>query len=111
MLKSLGMRPIQVFTLIVLETLFLAVFAVLVGGAGGVALNHYVVVHGIDLSAVSGGFTYQGTFIDPVWHAAHTVKALVTPMVMVQLVCLLVSFYPAVRAGRLKPVKALRHNG
>jgi len=110
-LKSIGMRPGQVFALIVFETFFLAVFAVIVGGAGGIGLNHYAVVNGIDLSSVSGGFTYQGTFIDPVWRAAHTVKALVTPMVMVQAVCLLVSFYPALRAGRLKPVVALRHNG
>ena len=109
-LKAIGMKPGQVFWLIVFETLALAVLAVLIGGAGGLALNHWAVVSGIDLSKWTGGFTYQGTFINPVWHAAHSVKVIAVPMVMVQVVCLLVSIYPAARAGRLKPVKAMRHN-
>ncbi|MFH2009684.1 MAG: FtsX-like permease family protein [bacterium] len=110
-MKSLGMRPSQVFWLIVLETLALALIAVSIGGAGGLALNHWAVVEGIDLSKWTGGFTYQGTFINPVWRAAHAVKVIVIPMVMVQAVCFFVSLYPALRASRLKPVQALRHHG
>lgn len=110
-LKALGMRPSQVFGLIVIETVFLAIIAGIIGGGGGIALNHWAVVQGLDLSAWTGGFTYQGTFIDPVWRSAHTVKAIAVPILMVQLVCLGVSFYPAWRAGRLKPVVALRHHG
>jgi ABC-type lipoprotein release transport system permease subunit len=110
-LKAIGMKPGQVFWLIVFETLALAVIAVVIGGAGGLALNHWAVVSGIDLSKWTGGFTYQGTFINPVWHAAHSVKVIAVPMIMVQVVCLLVSIYPAARAGRLKPVKAMRHQG
>jgi len=109
-LKSIGMRPGQVFWLIVFETLALAMIAVLIGGAGGLALNHWAVVSGIDLSTWTGGFTYQGTFINPVWRAAHSVKVIAVPMIMVQVVCLLVSIYPAARAGRLQPVKAMRHH-
>jgi len=109
-LKAIGMKPGQVFWLIVLETLALAIIAVAIGGAGGLGLNHLAVVDGIDLSKWTGGFTYQGTFINPVWRAAHSVKVIVVPMIMVQVVCLLVSIYPAARAGRLKPVKAMRHN-
>jgi len=108
-LKAIGMKPGQVFWLIVFETLALAVIAVLIGGAGGLALNHWAVVTGIDLSRWTGGFTYQGTFINPVWHAAHSVKVIAVPMIMVQVVCLLVSIFPAARAGRLKPVSAMRH--
>jgi ABC-type lipoprotein release transport system permease subunit len=110
-LKSIGMRPAQVFGLIVLETVFLALLAVVVGGGGGMALNQWAVVSGLDLSAWSGGFTYQGTFIDPVWRAAFSAKVVLGPIVMVELVCLLVSLYPAVRASRLKPVQALRPVG
>jgi ABC-type lipoprotein release transport system permease subunit len=110
-LKAIGMRPGQVVGLIVFETLFLALIAGIVGGAIGLGLNHWAVSKGIDLSAWTGGFTYQGAFIDPVWRAAHSVKVIAIPIVMVELVCLLVSFYPAFRAGRLKPVAALRHNG
>ena len=109
-LKSIGMKPRQVFGLIVFETLGLAIFAAIFGGAVGFALDYYLVVEGLDLSAFTGGFTYQGTFINPVWKAVFTVKSVFLPIFMVALVCLLVSFYPAFRAGRLEPVKALRHN-
>lgn len=110
-LKSIGMRPAQVFGLIVIETVFLALIAMVVGGGGGILLNYWAVVAGIDLSAWTGGFTYQGTFIDPVWRAAFSTKVVLGPIVMVEIVCLLVSIYPAFRAGRLKPVQALRHVG
>ena len=48
-LKSVGMRPLQVFALITLETLALATVAIAVGGAGGGALSHYLMTHGLDL--------------------------------------------------------------
>ena len=110
-LKSIGMTPRQVFSLIVFETLALAFLAAVLGGIGGMLLNHWAVVDGIDLSRWTGGFTYQGTFINPVWRATHSLKVYVIPLIMVQVVCLMVSIYPALRAGFLKPVKALRHHG
>jgi ABC-type lipoprotein release transport system permease subunit len=107
-LKSIGMRPRQVFALITLETLSLALLAVTVGGGAGALLNHYLMTHGLDLSSYTGGFTYQGTFIDPVWRSLVTVRSIATPSLMVALVCLAVSLYPAIRAARLRPVEALR---
>ena len=108
-LKSIGMKPFSVFSLIMLEAMGLAFFAVLLGGAVGFGLNHYLVTHGLDLTAFTGGFTYQGTFIDPVWKGVFSLKIIFLPVFMTALVCLIVSFYPAMRAARLEPVKALRH--
>ncbi len=109
-LKSIGMRPRQVFGLIVIEALLLGVLAAIFGGAVGLGLEHYLVVHGLDLSGVTGGFSMQGTFINPVWKAVFSLQGVLIPMVMVSVVCLLVSFYPAIKAGRLKPVEAMRHH-
>jgi ABC-type lipoprotein release transport system permease subunit len=110
-LKSLGMRPRQVFGLILFETLFLALIAATVGGGIGVGLNHYLLVEGLDMSGLYGGMEFQGTFIDPVWKAVFNLKGILAPMFMTLVVCLIVSFYPAIRAGRLKPVQAMRkHN-
>ena len=109
-LKSIGMRPRQVFGLIVIEALLLGVLAAIFGGAVGLGLEYYLVVHGLDLSGVTGGFTMQGTFINPVWKAVFSVQGVLIPMIMVSLVCLGVSFYPAMKAGRLKPVEAMRHH-
>ncbi|MFH2008664.1 MAG: FtsX-like permease family protein [bacterium] len=109
-LKSIGMRPRQVFGLIVLETLFLAVLAAALGGGAGVGLDQYLVVHGLDMSGITGGFTAQGTFINPVWKAVFSIQGVYMPMLMMSLVCLVVSFYPALKAGRIKPVVAMRHH-
>jgi len=109
-LKALGMRPRQVFGLIVIEALLLGMLSAVFGGGVGLGLDYYLVVHGLDLSNVTGGFTMQGTFINPVWKAVFSIQGVLIPMLMVSLVCLAVSFYPAFKAGRLKPVQAMRHH-
>jgi ABC-type lipoprotein release transport system permease subunit len=68
-------------------------------------------VEGLDMSGLYGGMEVQGTFIDPVWKAIMDTRGIVLPMFMTALVCLIVSFFPALRAGRIKPVEAMRqHN-
>ncbi len=109
-LKSLGMRPRQVFGLILFETLFLALIAVVIGGSIGFLLDHYLSVEGLDLSSLYGGVEVQGTFISPVWKAILSRKGILVPMFLTELVCLVVSLYPAFRAGRLRPVAAMRHH-
>jgi ABC-type lipoprotein release transport system permease subunit len=109
-LMSLGLLPRQVFGLIVLETVAIAAIAIGLGGGLGLALNHWMVTTGLDLTRFTGGFTYQGTFIDPVWRAVFSAKLLVGPPLLVGLVCLLASFYPALRAARLNPVEASRQD-
>lgn len=109
-LKSIGMRPRQVFGLIVLETFFLALFAVVLGGGVGIAWEQYLVVHGLDLRDMMEGFTAMGTFIDPIWKAITTLRGVLMPMFAVSIVCFIVSLYPALRAGRIKPVEAFRHH-
>jgi ABC-type lipoprotein release transport system permease subunit len=110
-LKSLGMGPGQVFGLIVLETLFVALIAAALGGGLGFALDYWLSEEGLDLSAFTSGLTYEGAFISPIWKSVLTAKSICLPVVMVALLCLLVSFFPALRAGRLRPVEALRHRG
>ncbi|MDY0001380.1 MAG: FtsX-like permease family protein [Polyangia bacterium] len=110
-MKSLGMRPLQVSGLIVMETLLLAVIAAIIGGAIGVALGHHLSVTGIDMSGLSDGFTAQGSFINPVWKAVLSRQEVLFPMLLLSLVSLVVSLYPAFRAARLKPVEAMRHRG
>ena len=107
-LKSIGMRPVQVFGMIITETFFIAVIAAVLGGGVGILLDYWLAVTGLDLSSITSGMTYEGTFISPIWKAMMTVKSIALPIVMVMIVCFLVSFYPAFRAGRLRPVEALR---
>jgi ABC-type antimicrobial peptide transport system permease subunit len=111
-LKSVGMRPFFVARLILLETLLLTLVSMIIGGLSGLLLSYYLTVHGLDLSGfLPEGFSYQGVVIDPVWRAVISVKSVLVPLVLMSLVSLVVSIWPAVRAARIKPVEALRQTG
>lgn len=107
-LKSIGMKPSFVFSLIVLETLALTFIAIVIGGAIGFGLNHLAVVYGIDLRQWTDGFSYQGAFLSPIWKAIFHPKIILMPILLVSSVSFIVSLYPAFRAARLKPIDALR---
>jgi ABC-type lipoprotein release transport system permease subunit len=102
-LKALGTRPAAVFLLIMAEVFILAVMASAAGALGALALNHYLAVRGIPMpSPISYGgvkFTVMlsavtaGTFLRPAW----TVLAS----------ALIVGIFPALKAARITPVKAL----
>ena len=109
-LKSIGMRPSQVFGLVVIETVFLALLSAVLGGGIGLYLDYLAHWHGIDLSRFTSGMDFEGVFLPPVWRSDITVSNVLTPILMVTAVCFFVSLYPAWRAGRLQPVKALRHH-
>ncbi len=111
-LKSIGLKPVQVAGLILLETLFLVLAAGLLGGLLGAGLDAWLVAYGLDLTRLNpGGFTYQGIVLDPVWRATLTAKVVALPVGILMGVSLLVSVWPAVRAGRIRPVVALRMQG
>ena len=110
-LRSLGMGPGRVFGLIVLEVAFVALLAALLGGALGLGLGAYLAEHGLDLSAYTSGFSYEGILISPVWKAVLTVKSVILPVAMMAFICLCAALLPAWRAVRLRPVEALRQEG
>ncbi|MBU0479958.1 MAG: FtsX-like permease family protein [Proteobacteria bacterium] len=103
-LKAIGTRPSQVFMLIVLETLILAGFSILAGAIGGIAANGYFAEYGITYPEPIewGGMTIQ------YMKARITLRTLWIPSLVIFATALLVSIWPAIRAARIVPVKALR---
>jgi ABC-type lipoprotein release transport system permease subunit len=103
---ALGMRPGPVFTMVLLETIFIAV----VGGLGGIGLGAATIGvlgrSGIDLSFVSSGLAAFGmdTVVYPLMPAAEY------PWVvfLVIVTAIVASLYPGWRAIRLDPVRAIR---
>lgn len=108
-LKALGLRPIRMVQLIVIESVLLAAVSLTIGLTLGGLLDLYLVVYGFDLSGTSeGGFSFAGVMLDPV------VKGKVEPLQLVYIVgsvfvvTVLASLWPAIRAARLQPVVAMR---
>jgi len=109
LLMAIGLRPTSVVWLVVLESLFLAAIAAVLGLVLGGVLDWYLVVHGIDFSwAVPDGFSSQGMVLDPLIMGEVNADAVILTVLAVFVVAPLASLWPAIRAARLQPVDAMR---
>ncbi len=107
LLKSLGMKPLRIVKAVLMESFLL----LLLGTAAGDALGFLSVAAlsgpGLDLSSLAAGLEYAGMprIIYPVIDAWDFVLA----NAVVLVIGLIVSLYPALKAGRFTPVAALSH--
>jgi ABC-type lipoprotein release transport system permease subunit len=103
-LKALGTRPFQIFLLIVLETVCLALLSIVIGSVTGVLANWWLSVYGISypLPIEYGGYVFDRLT------AKITLRTLVMPALIIFGTAVFVSLWPAVRAARIIPVRALR---
>ena len=108
LLLASGMRPWGIRRLVLLETLFLALFGSALGLLGGLLLTWYMQAIGIDLSGTITPITYAGSTILPRLRAVFVGANIFLPAVILVAVALVAGFLPANRAARLDPVAALR---
>lgn len=106
MLMAIGMTKRRVFMMIMLETLFLALVGALIGEVLSMLLIHYYGIKGIDISSMAEGMESVGysaiTF--PVLEAYRYFQ--ITLMVII--IGILASIYPAVKGLKLDPAEAIR---
>jgi ABC-type lipoprotein release transport system permease subunit len=108
-LKALGLKPLRIVALIVVESALLAAVAAFLGLVLGGLLDLYLVVYGFDLSAsVEEGFSFSGVMLDPVIRGSVRPVTIVYVILAVFVVSIGASLWPAVRASRLQPVEAMR---
>lgn len=106
MLMAIGMTKRRVFMMIMLETIFLALVGAMIGEVLSMLLIHYYGNAGIDISSMAEGMESVGysaiTF--PVLEGYRYIQ--ITVMVIV--IGILASIYPAVKGLRLDPAEAIR---
>ncbi len=106
MLMAIGMTKRRVFMMIMLETLFLALVGALIGEVLSMLLIYYYGITGIDISSMAEGMESVGysaiTF--PVLEAYRYVQ--ITMMVII--IGILASIYPAIKGLKLDPAEAIR---
>jgi ABC-type lipoprotein release transport system permease subunit len=106
-LAAIGTPPSGILTMLALESLFIGFLASMIGSVTGVLACRWLAVHGIDMTH----FTSSNQYIA----ISHVIKAHLKPgdllySILVALVTsLLAGLYPAWRAARLEPVKAIGH--
>jgi len=108
LVKSLGMRPRQILTLVVCEALFILAIGIVIGNLAGYVSIWALAARGIDLSVFAAGAERFSIprIIYPAVHLQEVVRANLVVLVL----GVLVSLYPAVRAARITPVDAMAHN-
>jgi putative ABC transport system permease protein len=107
-MMALGTPPGAIQRMVVYETLALMLLATLLGYGAGIALVQYLGRHGIDLSGFFRGYsTIPG--LTGIVYPQVLAETVVAPGVALLVASVLVSLYPAAKASRLDPARAIRH--
>jgi ABC-type lipoprotein release transport system permease subunit len=110
LVSAIGLKPRKIATLLLMETLVLALVAVAFGIAIGFAGHSYLAIEGLDLKVFYGedieiaGVPLTDTLIKSVIDPLRWAKATIGVFFMV----LLAAIYPAYKAAKLQPAEAMR---
>jgi ABC-type lipoprotein release transport system permease subunit len=107
LLKSLGMKPLSIIKEVLTESFFILLLGVILGNALCFFSILWLSQTGIDLSSFAAGSEFAG--ISRVIYPAVYVRDVIQANLVVFILGLVVSLYPAIKAARFTPVEALAH--
>ncbi len=105
MMRAVGMSPMRVVAMVVLESAFVTTLGLLLGVLLAL-LGIWLLGDGIDISAWADSLDEYG--IESVLRPALRRHDLIAPIAIGAITALVSSFWPALRAGRARPADALR---
>lgn len=108
-MKALGVGPLEVLGLILLESGMQAGIAVSAGLLLSLPALAYLSTAGIDLGALAGT-SVLGIAVEPIWRAAVSASVFATPVLVLLVIVGLAVLYPACKAAAVRPVEAMRHH-
>jgi putative ABC transport system permease protein len=107
--KALGMRPRQIVGLVLSESLLLALVSGVIGVVAAGLITWPLATRGINLGmSEEQGFAVGGITLDPRVYGIFELKSLVIPVVTLFVVAVLGGLWPALRAARFDPIRAMR---
>jgi ABC-type lipoprotein release transport system permease subunit len=109
MMKALGVTPIDIFCMVIVEILIQATAAAVIGLAFSIPLAISLQTYGIDLSVLVDGGTISGVAVSLALFSYLSAFAVLTPLAALFVFSLAAGAIPAVRAARLDPVRAIHY--
>jgi ABC-type lipoprotein release transport system permease subunit len=107
LVKSLGMKPVAIVAGVLVESFLILVMGIAVGNGLGFLTLSWISTGGIDLSALAAGTEMVG-MSRTIFPQAYP-RDVVGINLVVFLLGLLVSVYPAVKAAGITPIEAMAH--
>ncbi len=109
-LLALGTTPRRVVAIVFGEALVLGVVATAVGLGLGLLGNHYLATRGVDLTRwMDANYETSGILLPKHFYAHLYASKVVWSSLIILGLVMLGALYPALRAARLEPVEAIRH--
>jgi len=105
-LRAMGVRPLQVLRLVVYEVSTMAVLSLVIGSAIALVANYWLSIDGITFDSLES-FTYGGMEFTTMYTEVN-LRSFAIPAVTVLLSAVIVSLFPAVKAARTAPARAMR---
>jgi putative ABC transport system permease protein len=111
-IKALGFKNSEVFSMILVEALYIGTIGSVIGGIFGGSLSAYLEKTGIDVMQLTGGFIEKIDipipYLDKVMYLDLTFSILVGSLIFGIFTALVAVLYPAVKSSRMQPVEAFR---
>ncbi len=103
-LKAIGTKPRQIFWLVMCEVNIIAIFSIIVGALLGVCINYLLSIYGVTLPQA---FTWGGMEFRTMYGEVNA-RSLYIPAITVIVAATVVALFPALKAARIAPAKAMR---
>ena len=103
-MRALGTRPLQIIRLVLYEVALMAFIGIVIGFGLSLPINYILSLHGIPMPLT---FTYGGMEFTH-YYAEVNAHSFYIPAITVTLSAMIVSIFPAVKASRIAPARALR---
>ncbi len=107
-IRAIGTTPWRILKQISLEAILLTTIASIIGVVVGLSVALYFQKYGFDVSG-GGKMSFGGVVMDPIWKGSVSVGIVLLPVVLLMLVSVVASIYPASIAARIKPVEAIHY--
>ncbi|MBI1930073.1 ABC transporter permease, partial [Candidatus Poribacteria bacterium] len=103
-LKAIGTKPRQIFWLVICEVNIIALFSIIVGALLGIFINYLLSIYGVTLPQA---FTWGGMEFRTMCGEVNA-RSLYIPAITVIVAATVVALFPALKAARIAPAKAMR---